>query len=114
MEYQFNDLQEKLLSIAEKFGGDRHSLFSAIAFLAYPQNTVDDFFEFLEKNRDRRNRAFYAMQLESLRSLTENEMRALNFLGKYVSDFQPLYKEKPFEEWLPKGRQVLRARDILF
>lgn len=114
MEYQFNDLQEKLLSIAEKFGGNRHSLFSAITYLAYPQSTVEDFFEFLEKNNDRRNRNFYAMQIESLRSLTEDEKRALNFLGKYVSDFQPLYKEQPFEEWLPEGRQVLRARDILF
>ena len=91
------EIRNNLISIAEKFDNDLHSLRSAIEFLTAECSTVEELQGYLMKHKGEKD--FYKQQLLYLSRLNENEKELLRILGQYKCTYG-LNLAKSVQDWI--------------
>ena len=91
------EISNCLISIAEKFDNDLHSLRSAIEFLTAVCSTVGELQGYLMEHKD--EKGFYEHQLLCLSRLNDNEKELLRVLGQYKRTYG-LDLTKDVQDWI--------------
>ena len=92
------EISNCLVTIAEKFDNDLHSLRAAIEFLTAENSTVEELQGYLMEHKNEKD--FYKHQLQYLFRLSENEKELLRVLGQYKRIYGLDLTKKDVQDWI--------------